>query len=155
MICYFLPLPTASTHLLLWILESLWCSSGYIPQFSNFSQSLLSLSAPKLGVSLIYKVLNNSISCLHICFLFLHFLIHLPDSACQPSLVLISVLLHSCTYLPIHFSPSNSIAVVLPTCLPVCLPLLEKQVDAAGKIKNLLQCLRGSQGIQNHEGPYT
>lgn len=66
----FLPLSIVSAQLLFWILESLWCSSGYIPKFSNFFQSLLSPSAPKLGMSLICEVLNNSIPCLCICSLF-------------------------------------------------------------------------------------
>lgn len=117
----FLPLSIVSAQLLFWILESLWCSSGYIPKFSNFFQSLLSPSAPKLGMSLICEVLNNSIPCLHICSLFSS--LSSPFIwFCLPACFWAHFYTqHSSTYLFPHISVSNSISTVLPTCLPLCI----------------------------------
>lgn len=86
---------------------------------------------------------------------FLHFLIHLSDSARQPSFVHISILQHICTYLPPHFSTSNSISAVLPASLPLCTSRAREMHRFCMYSKNISQCLRGSQGTQNHEGPKT
>lgn len=136
MIHYFLPLLMVSAHLLLWIWESPSCSSGCILQFSDFFQSLLSLNAPKLGVSLNCEVLNNSIPCLYISslFFFTFWSIYLILLA---SLPLCSFLYSNinCTYLPTHFSASNSISEFFQDVCQCAFLLLEKQVDSACEIK--------------------